>query len=38
MIGARTVVKNTPAFRADILKGDILRKIGDYEIYEGSKP
>lgn len=27
------VVKNSPAFRADILKGDILRKIGDVELY-----
>lgn len=28
------VVKNSPAFRADILKGDILRKIGDVELYD----
>lgn len=26
------VVKNSPAFRADILRGDILRKIGDAEV------
>jgi S1-C subfamily serine protease len=28
------VIKDSPAFRADILKGDILRKIGDIEIYD----
>jgi hypothetical protein len=28
------VIKNSPAFRADILKGDILRKIGDLELYD----
>jgi len=26
------VIKNSPAFRADILRGDILRKIGDVEV------
>jgi C-terminal processing protease CtpA/Prc len=28
------VIKDSPAFRADILKGDILRKIGDIDIYD----
>ena len=28
------VIKNSPAFRADILKGDILRKINDVELYD----
>lgn len=28
------VVKNSPAFRADILKGDILRKINEVELYD----
>lgn len=28
------VIKNSPAFRADIFKGDILRKINETEIYD----
>ncbi len=28
------VVKNSPAFRADIVKGDIILKIGDVELYD----
>lgn len=28
------VIKNSPAFRADIFKGDILRKIGDVDLYD----
>lgn len=28
------VIRNSPAFRADILKGDILRKIGDVDLYD----
>lgn len=28
------VIKGTPAFEADILKGDVLRKIGDISIYD----
>jgi S1-C subfamily serine protease len=28
------VIKDSPAFRADILKGDILRKIGKIDIYD----
>jgi S1-C subfamily serine protease len=31
------VIKDSPAFRADILKGDILRKIGDIDIYDLKK-
>jgi len=30
------VVNNSPAFRCDILKGDVLRKIGDVEIYDSN--
>jgi hypothetical protein len=30
------VTKNSPAFRSDILQGDILRKIGDLEVYDAS--
>ncbi len=28
------VMKNSPAFRSDVLKGDVLRRIGDQEIYD----
>jgi len=28
------VIKNSPAFRADIFKGDILRKINDVDLYD----
>ena len=29
------VIKNSPAYRSDIFRGDILRKIGDVDIYDG---
>lgn len=29
----KAVIKNTPAFHADIINGDILRKVGEVEIY-----
>lgn len=29
------VVKGSPAFQADILRGDVIRKIGDIEMYDG---
>jgi S1-C subfamily serine protease len=28
------VIKGSPAFRSDFFKGDILRKIGDTDMYE----
>jgi len=30
----RAVLKGSPAFQADVLRGDVLRRIGDIEIYD----
>jgi hypothetical protein len=34
-VDVQIVIKNSPAFRADIFKGDILKKINNVELYEG---